>query len=131
MAKYQIKKIDIEKLRPHEEICEIHLNDLLADIKKDGFLADPIIADKDTLVILDGHHRYNTLKRLGARFCPVCLVDYKDGAIAVGCWREGETITKDRVIEAGITGKLLRPQTSRHTIPDRPKGLDVPLEDLK
>jgi hypothetical protein len=131
MPKYQIKNIAIGSLKPHEEICPLHLKNLRAEIKKDGCVKDPIIADKNTLVILDGHHRWNSLLSLGAAFCPCCLVDYQSGEIGVACWRAGEKISKKEVLSAGLSGKLLPQKTSRHLIPDRPLGLNIPLADLR
>lgn len=130
MTEYEIKNINIDLLKQHEMVIECHLERLLAEIKKDGCIKDPIIADKNTLVILDGHHRFNALKRLGAKFCPVCLVDYASDKIKVGCWRKGEAVTKKKVIAAGMTGKLFLPKTSKHEIPDRPRGIGIGLDKL-
>lgn len=85
MLNYQIKNIAIGLLKPHEEICPVHLRNLTAQIKKDGCVKDPIIVDKDTMVILDGHHRYNLLKLSGYNFVPCCLVDYQSDDIGVEC----------------------------------------------
>jgi hypothetical protein len=131
MLKYQIKNIEIKLLKPHEQIQPDHLAELAAEIKKDGILKDPIIVDQNTLVILDGHHRFNSLKLLGLKLCPCCLVDYQSDEIGVGCWREGETISKSDVVVAGFSGNLLIPKTSRHFIPDRPLGLNVLLSELR
>jgi hypothetical protein len=132
MLDYQIKNIEIGLLKQHEEINDGHLEELLAQIKSDGCIKDPIIVDKNTMVILDGHHRFNSMKSLGLRLCPVCLVDYKnDATITVGCWREGEKITKEEVIAAGLSGNFLKAKTSHHFIPERPTGLNVPLSDLR
>jgi len=131
MPNYQIKNIEIKLLKPHEEICPVHLRNLQNEIKKDGCVRDPIIVDKNTMVILDGHHRWNLLLSLGAEFCPCCLVDYQSDEIGVACWREGEKIKKEQVIAAGLTGKLLPQKTSRHIIPARPLGLNIPLDELQ
>ena len=122
----------LEGFKPHEKIMPGHLAELMAQIKKDGFISEPIIADRATMVILDGHHRFNILKTLGLNLCPVCLVDYKNNAeITVGCWRPGEKITKGQVLAAGLSGKLLEPKTSHHSIPERPKDLNIPLFGLR
>jgi len=42
--------------------------------------------DKQSLVILDGMHRYNALKKLGCQHAPACLVEYDDERIGVGAW---------------------------------------------
>ncbi len=46
-------------------------------------------------------------------------------------WREGENVTKDTVIQAGLSGNLLPIKTSRHTVPDRPEDINIPLTLLK
>ena len=131
MLKYQIKNIAADLLKPHEEVCSLHLKKLREEIEKDGCVRDPIIVDKDTMVILDGHHRYNSLKLLGCNFIPCCLVDYQAAEIGVICWREGEKISKEEILAAGLSGKLLPQKTSRHIIPDRPIGMDIALSELK
>ncbi len=49
-------------------------------------LKHPIIVDKKTFVVLDGMHRVAALKRLNCKKIPVCLVDYENPAVTVGCW---------------------------------------------
>jgi len=131
MPNYQIKNIEIKLLKPHEEICPVHLRNLQNEIKKDGRVRDPIIVDRNTMVILDGHHRYNVLRSLAAKFCPCFLVDYLSDEINVVCWRANEEITKAQVMAAALTGKLLPVKTSRHIIPARPVGLNIPLDELQ
>lgn len=131
MKNYEIKNVEIGLLKPHERIIDCHLAKLTAQIEKDGFISEPVIVDRNTIVILDGHHRFNVLKNLGLKFCPVCLVDYlNDEMVTVDCWRKGERITKSEVLSAGLTGKLLDPKTSRHSISEHPKDLDILLSEL-
>ena len=110
MPNYQIQNIAIGSLKPHEEICPLHLKNLRAEIKKDGCVRDPIIADKNTLVILDGHHRWNSLKSLGAKLCPVCLVDYQSGEIGVGSLRRDEKNSQKKGLPGGMNGGLFFPK---------------------
>lgn len=131
MPKYKVEIIENNRLKEHEEISPDHLAELLAKIKKDGCVKNPIIVDRDSMVILDGHHRFNCVKELGLRFCPACLVDYQCPGIKVCAWRKGATVTKEDVLRAGTTGKKLTPKTSRHLIPDRPTGMNTPLSVLK
>lgn len=128
--KYQIKIIKNSLLKPHERIRKIHARKLLKQIAVDGMIKNPIVADRNSGVILDGHHRVWVVKNLGLTKIPVYLVDYQDRKIKVVSWRKGGKITKRQVIEAGISGKLLRPKTSKHRIPDRPKGTNVLLNKL-
>jgi hypothetical protein len=132
MRNYEIKKVGLALLKQHEMIIGCHLAKLMGEMEDDGFISDPVIVDRDTMVILDGHHRFNILKKLGLRLCPVCLVDYKnDAAITVDCWRDGEKITKEEVLSAGLSGKLLEPKTSKHNIPNRPVSMRFAFDELR
>ena len=49
-------------------------------------MEDPIIVERENLVVLDGMHRVKALKRLGCKLIPVCLVDYDSPEIKVERW---------------------------------------------
>jgi hypothetical protein len=77
---------EISEVRIHEEIIPELLEKLANAIKWDGVAKHPIIVDSNTQVVLDGMHRVAALERLGCRYLPVCLVDYRSPMIKVGCW---------------------------------------------
>jgi hypothetical protein len=129
--KIVIELVENSSIKQHEMIREDHLKELIREIEKDGFINNPIIVDKKTRVILDGHHRFNAIKFLGLALSPVYLCDYKSEDIKIGSWRKGEKVTKEMVIEAGLSGKLLEPKTSKHSIPNRPVGMRIPLKSLE
>jgi hypothetical protein len=108
--------IRIEELREHEEIRPDYLEELKNEILSDGMLKMPIAVDRSTYIILDGHHRLHALKKIGCKKIPVILVDYQSPEIEVIPWREGEKITKEMIINTALTGKRMRPKTSRHMI---------------
>ena len=83
---FHISLVNIDALRPHEEVID-HLVKSLSDaVKGQGIVRDPLIVDQDKHVILDGMHRYSSLKLLGCRFAPCCLVDYSNPLIKIGSW---------------------------------------------
>jgi len=92
------------------------LEELEKEIKEDRILKKPIVADRSTLVVLDGHHRLEVLRKMGAKRIPVILVDYDDPRIIVKKWRENGDLEKNLVREAGIYGKLFPPKTSKHMV---------------
>ena len=108
--------IRLEELREHEEIRPDYLEELKNEILSDGMLKMPIAVDRSTYIILDGHHRLHALKKIGCKKIPVILVDYQSPEIEVIPWREGEKITKEMIINTALTGKRMRPKTSRHMI---------------
>ena len=136
----RVDLVDVSELREHEEVDSKHLEALRAEIQADGVLKRPIVVDRTTHVILDGEHRFNALKQLGCTRVPLIFVDYNSSSIQVKSWRRQERVTKQDVIEAGVTDRKLRPKTSRHQIRLGSKlrhisalqtRVDVPLEQLR
>ena len=108
--------IKIEELREHEEIRPDYLEELKNEIISDGILKMPIAVDKNTYIILDGHHRLHALRKMGCKKIPVILVDYQSQEIQVVPWREGENITKEIIIHTALAGRRMPPKTSKHMI---------------
>ena len=67
----RIQLISNHLLKQHEQIRKRHVQMLLKQIQHDGYLNNPLIVDKKTMIILDGHRRYNALKSLGMASSPV------------------------------------------------------------
>ncbi|MCE4609043.1 MAG: ParB N-terminal domain-containing protein [Desulfurococcales archaeon] len=86
-------------------------------MKRDQYVKKPIIVDRDTHVILDGHHRYTALNILGAKYVPAYLINYNDDSIVeVRSWKDNRPLPKHIVIEAGLRGHRFPPKTTRHIV---------------
>ncbi len=85
--------IHIDDLLPHEEIVTERLNALLELIKKLNAVDMPIIAapieGTEKYLIVDGHHRWAALKKIGASKVPAIIIDYFDPAVKVYTWYPG------------------------------------------
>ncbi|MEM2249413.1 MAG: pyridoxal-phosphate dependent enzyme [Candidatus Bathyarchaeia archaeon] len=136
----EIHLIKLEELHEHEETDPEHLKELTRQIAADKILKHPIVVDEKTNTILDGEHRFNTLKSLGCKRIPVIYVDYSSPNIVVQTWRNDYNLTKRDVIEAALSGKRFPPKTTCHMIKNSEtlshissieKRVDVPLEVLK
>ncbi len=87
MRTFPINVIDIDMLNPHEMIIESELEFVIEDLKKNKILWYPIVIDKKSKIVLDGHHRFEALKRLGFKKIPVIELDYQDeDLIQVDTW---------------------------------------------
>ncbi len=122
--------VEISMLLHHEEVDESRLALLTEQIRVEGAICRPIVVDRETLVILDGHHRTRALLQLGCRLIPAHLVDYRSEAISVECWRQGERVDKAQVISNGLGGSLYPPRTSRHSFQLDLNPVTVPLSQL-
>jgi cysteine synthase/O-phosphoserine sulfhydrylase/cystathionine beta-synthase len=136
----EVQLVELDKLRQHEEVDPTHLRKLKERIKSDKILKFAIVVDKNTNVILDGEHRFNSIKELGCKRIPVIYVDYDSPDIQVQSWKNNLRLTKKDVIKAGLGEKKLPPKTSKHLvkvgnrilhISAIQKRVNVPLEVLR
>ncbi|ABM81404.1 ParB N-terminal domain-containing protein [Hyperthermus butylicus] len=127
---YELKLVEISRLKPHEKVVESHVERLIDEIRSSGVLMRPILVERKHYIILDGHHRVEALKRLGAKLVPAILLDYGSPCVTVTSWRPCITVTKDDVIRAALTRKLFPPKTSRHRVCFEIPRLNIPLYKL-
>jgi len=132
--------VPIDELKPHEKGSPLYLELLKQEILMDGVLKYPIIADEKSYVILDGMHRWLALKSLGYTLIPVMLVDaFQNSKIRVGRRRihryiadSDDEITIERVISAGLSGRLMKPRSTRHFFPfSKFQQINYPLQSLR
>ena len=65
------------------------------------------------MVIIDGHHRYFTLKKLGFKKIPVTKIDYFSKSIVTN---KTEKYSKQEIIDNAVSGKLMEPKSTSHKI---------------
>lgn len=82
--------LDADILLPHEEIVTERLSDIIRNIEEHDALDMPIIVapipGSSKYLIVDGHHRWAALIKLGCRKIPSVIVDYFDPKIKVFTW---------------------------------------------
>lgn len=135
----KIALVPIDELKPHEQGSPIYLELLRDEILRDQMLKYPIIADEKSHVILDGMHRWLVLKSLGYALIPVILVNaFQNPKIRVGRRRihryvsnSDEEVPISKVIQAGTSGRLMQPRTTRHFFPfSKFQQVNCPLDQL-
>ncbi|MEM3596656.1 MAG: ParB/RepB/Spo0J family partition protein [Candidatus Bathyarchaeia archaeon] len=139
-ANLKVVVLPVDELKPHEKGSPLYLEILKQEITRDGVLKYPIIADEKTRVILDGMHRWLALKNIGYTLIPTILVDAsKNLGIRVGKRRihryiydQDAEIPIEDVISAGISGRLMKPRSTRHFFPfSKFQQINYPLNLLK
>jgi ParB-like chromosome segregation protein Spo0J len=126
-----VEIVPLAWLRPHEEYDEARVQEVLRLFTTRRSVDYAIVADRATGTIVDGHHRYEALRRLGAARAPALLVDYADPSITVRTWREDERApTKAEIVARAREGRLYPPKSTRHDFVRALKPVDVPLEEL-
>ena len=106
--------IPVEVLKPHEQVIQKKVDQLeRMTIRWDAY-TKPLLVDGATGTILDGHHRYEIARRLDLQCLPCVVVEYlDDDSITLLLWpnSDRESISKDDVIQAGLSGDLMPPKT--------------------
>ncbi len=112
--------LPIDSLRLHEKGLREYFEAIRREILADGCLKYPVIADRDSHVILDGAHRWLTLKSLGCQKIPTLLVDVNQkpgvrvGTRRIHRYNGNSRIPIQEVISAGLKGQLMEPRSTRH-----------------
>ena len=125
--------VDIGSLKGHEEVIPNNLAKREKKLLSKGFYK-PIIVDRSSMVILDGHHKWTAAGRLGLSRVPVIMVDYLDDeGVLVDVWPNcgRDSITKNEVLDMGSSGDVFPPKTSRHTLPFEIPSISIPLGELQ
>ena len=69
-----VSLVPLEWLKPHEEIKEKARDKLLQMTKKWGGFTKPLIVDKNTGSLLDGHHRFSVAKKMLLTSVPATIL---------------------------------------------------------
>ena len=128
-----IDLVERDSLRDHEDVIPANLDERIVKLLDKGFYK-PIVVDATTMVILDGHHKWTAARVLELDKVPVVRVDYLGDASVVvdvwpGCGRD--SVTKQEVIEMGMSEEAFPPKTSRHSFGFELPETQFPLDTLK
>jgi len=123
----KVKLVSLSTLRCHEEINPERLEKLINQITTAGCLKHPVVVDRQSRVILDGHHRFTALKKLGYKKIPIVFVDYFKPQIKIYLRRKNllMPLLKEIVILKAKQGKIFPCKTTRHYLPKRLKKLTL------
>ena len=129
-----VELVPLEVLRPHEQILPKKVDQLEKMTHRWNAYTKPLLIDRVTGTILDGHHRFHVAQRLGLLCVPCVLIDYlEDNLIELDVWPNcgRDEVNKDEVIQAALSGDLFTPKTSRHRLSDHLPPIAVPLSRLR
>ena len=122
--------LPLDVLREHEEINACRLKEIVEEIKAKNAIV-PIVVDRKSRVILDGHHRMHAMKMLGYKMIPAILVDYNSSDVKVFARRKNIKVSKEAVVMHAMARKKFPPKTTRHVIKNKPQNIIIPLSDLR
>eukprot|EP01069_Polyplicarium_translucidae_P013417 Polyplicarium_translucidae@DN955_c0_g1_i1.p1 len=115
----EIRLFPVSKLKIHEDFMPGRVDEVMTEILGDGGYQYPLLVDRKTGTILDGHHRHQCAVILQLALVPVLLLDYlSDPRVRVMPWRTEDefAVNKREVILRAVTSNAYPPKTSRHIV---------------
>ena len=107
----------VKDIKTHEEIIENKLIETLESIMEEG-LKNPVIVDKESKVLLDGHHRLKSFQILGLREIPAIEVDYFSSEVEMQTRRDID-ISKEDIINTGLSNSKFPAKTTKHIFSEK------------
>lgn len=130
MTGYDIAILDIARLRPTEEVDAARVEALMRELAAADTQQVPILVERETLAILDGHHRYCAAIRMGLARIAAIAIGYDDPRLTLASWSE-RRFSPDEVLDAARTGRLFPKKSTRHILTPEPQRRPVALSVLR
>lgn len=110
-----LELVDTNLIFPHEKVIKKNSSTLTNFLKsfEDYIIISSILCCSKSMVIIDGHHRYFTLKKLGFKKIPVTKINYFSKSIITN---KVEKYSKKEIIDNAINGNLMEPKSTSHKI---------------
>lgn len=114
MANDRMVLLGPRQLFPTEDFIEERVLQVSRDIICEGYWREPILVERTSMVIMDGHHRREFALRHSLVWVPCLLLDYSE--VELRSWRAGVDVCPEDVIARGLQRRPYPPKTTRHVV---------------
>ncbi|TKC89720.1 hypothetical protein FAZ69_12455 [Trinickia terrae] len=125
---WPIVLIATSRILPNEEHEETRVLEVLKSIERSGRWTAPIVLERASLAVMDGHHRLAAARRLSLPRVPCLLLDYAQ--VGVVARRPGYRVDGEQIVARSREGMLYPPKTTRHIFPQALPACSIELEAL-
>lgn len=126
---WPILLIATDLILPNEQYVEARLLEVIDSIARSGRWTAPIVVEKESLAVMDGHHRLAAAKRLALPRVPCLMLDYAQ--VTVQARRNEYCVDVAQILERSRTNRLYPPKTTRHIFSRALPTCDLDLAVLK
>jgi L-serine kinase (ADP) len=109
-------RFPIDSLIRHENVDKKKVATLVLELSKTRVLRKPIVVEKNTRIILDGHHRVEAFHILGFTEIPSFVVSYKDIHVEIRRTSIEQKLLKEGIIRYSKEGRLFPVKTTKHQL---------------
>ena len=109
--------VSVSKIFPHEKVIEVRKNSFKKYLLsyKEYCIIPSIICCSESNMIIDGHHRFNTIKELGVKKIPVTFINYMDISVRTHNKKSLQLLKKE-LIQNSLQNILFEPKSTVHEI---------------
>lgn len=107
--------VHVKQIRPNECHYPQHATTLADTILQEQLWRIPIVVERTSLAVMDGHHRLQAACQLRLKYVPCLLLDYD--YVEVGATRQGYLVNPREILRRARAGDLYPPKTTRHRFP--------------
>ena len=110
-----LELIDPKLIHPHEKVIDEKTSLLINYLKtfNESIVVSSILCCSKSMVIIDGHHRFFALKKLGFKKIPVTKLDYFSSDIKTNF---EEKYAKQEIIDCGLNKEFMEPKSTNHIV---------------
>lgn len=110
-----IHYVQVDRVRPNECHYPEHAAVLAKTILSEQLWRIPITLERNSLAVMDGHHRVEAARILQLKYIPCLFLDYDQ--VKVSATRLGYVVTPQEIVRRAKSGELYPPKTTRHQFP--------------
>lgn len=105
----------VDQIRPNERHYPDHAVTLADTILREQLWRVPVVLERFSLAVMDGHHRLEAARKLRLKYVPCLLLDYD--SVEVDAARPGYIVNPREIIRRARASDLYPPKTTRHRFP--------------
>jgi L-serine kinase (ADP) len=125
----EISMIALDRLLPIENHIKERAAMLFEEISNSIWWTKPIVVEKENLLILDGHHRFEVAKKIGIKKIPVVFTSYNQ--VEVWSLRKSEFVDVPTVVKRAKERDIYPNKTVKHNFPFLIPHCKIKISDLK
>jgi hypothetical protein len=107
--------VRVDLIRPNECHHPEHAMALADTILREQLWRIPIALERNSLAVMDGHHRVEAARMLRLKYIPCLLLDYDQ--VQVSASRQSYVVTPQEIVRRAKAGELYPPKTTHHRFP--------------
>jgi hypothetical protein len=111
----ELSIVPLDDILPHEKTISSLLKTIRYDMRRTGCQRDPILVDRRTHLALDGMHRIEALRSLGAKYAVCAEYDFNERSVRLERWLRTLVAPSRKILSTIVSKFEMIPCTSFRT----------------